>query len=400
MSWDSIENAVVVPPYGKAYLKATIATRDNMGYIKRSFRFRTDEPGILGQRGSTVYAFVLSALDQNSLVMDFGAFKEKGEKPSKSITLDSREVPDFRLTGVSSKPDYLEVNIDDDHRTVRVSFRGDLPWGILHDKIKLQTNVPQQKEAWLTIDANVIGEIAPNGNPVSMGLMRTNNKNEFLVRLTSESGKDFKVGGVKLNGVKGSAVSTSCDPAAPGCRLVKVAVSNDQGLGRLQGTVDVDLPEFGRTLPIQVVGMLLNPTTKVHDLDEEREAAGAAKSSLPESQQEAAATPNLGQSLRQAVDAANEEPPAGQGPLLSWSVANERSVYGYLIYRADEENGKLIRISKDVILVKNRERGSSSRYQWRDNSAISGRTYWYAIDMLKGDGKKEPLVNRQKVVAK
>lgn len=400
MPWDNMDKAVVVPAHGKAYLKATIATRDHMGYIRRSFRFKTDEPGTLGQRGSTVYAFVVSALDQNSQVLDFGAFKAKGDKPSKSITLDSREVPDFRITGILSKPDYIEVSVGDDRKTVRVSFRGDIPWGILHEKVKLQTNVPQQKEAWLTIDANVIGEVAPNGNPISMGLMRTNNKNEFMIRLTSESGKDFKIGGVKLNGVKGSAISTACDPAASGCRLVKVSVSNDQGLGRLQGTVDVELPEFGRTLPIQVVGMLLNPTTKVHDLDEEREAAGAAKSSLPEDTQEASKNLNIGRTLREAVDAAHEEPPAGQGPLLTWSVANEGSVYGYLIYRADEENGKLVRINRNVILVKNREGGSSNRYQWRDISATSGKTYWYAIDMLKSDGKKELLVDRQKVVAK
>lgn len=399
MSWDSIGDGLVVPPHGKAYLKATISTRDNTGFIKRSFRFKTDEPGVLGQRGSTVYAFVLSALDQNSLVLDFGSFKAKVETPSKSIMLDSREVRDFRLTKVLSTPEYLDASIGEDGRTVRVSFRGAPPWGILHDKIKLQTNVPQQTEAWLTVDANVIGEVAPSGNPFSFGLMRTNNKNEFLIRLTGESGKDFKIGSVKLNGVQGKVEVVACESPSVGCRLLKVTVSKDQTLGRLQGTIDVELPEFGRTLPIQIVGMLLSPNVKVHDLNEEREASGDAKSGVPESQQAASAALDLGQSLRQAVDVSSEERPPGEGPLLRWSVANERSVYGYTIYRSDDENGKLVRINKDVVRVKNREGGSNS-YQWRDNAAVSGKTYWYAIDILKGDGKKEPLVGRQKVVAK
>jgi hypothetical protein len=400
LAWDSIQQDGVVPAHGATYLKATVALRDSTGFIKRSFRFATDEPG-QPLRGASVHGFVASVLDQNLPAIDFGAVKLDGEMPTKSVELTSREAPGFRLLEVTSKPAFLDVSIDADGHTVRASVRKDAPWGLQHEKIKLKTNAPQQPEAWVSVDVNVIGDIAPGGNPFSFGLMRTNNKNEFLLRLTRESGKPFEAKNAKLEQVKGKVDIVPCIPASDACKMLRIVVGNDQPLGRLQGLVSVELPEFKRTLPIEVVGMLLSPDYKVHDFNEEMEKAGQAKS--PASS--AAIAPaegklDLKQAIQQTVSKDESVPPPGNGPLLRWSVANDASVYGYIIYRADAEAGPSLRVNKEIIRTVGEGGPSTASYQWRDNSATSGKTYWYSIGMVKGSGEKVPLSSAQKVVAK
>jgi hypothetical protein len=402
MAGDRIEPGVVVPAQGTAYLKATVAMRDNVGYVKRSFRFVTDEPGLLAQRGSSVHAYVTTVLDQASPTIAFGPVKLSDTLSAKSVTLGSREVADFRILQITSKPDYLDASVDADGRTVRATLHKDAPWGLLHDKIKLKINAPQQSEAWITVDANAIGEIAPSGNPFAFGLMRTNEKHEFLLRLTSESGKAFKVGATKLEQVKGSVNVVPCIPAEDGCKMLKIVVANDQMQGRLQGSINVELPELKRTLPIQVVGMLLNPEVKVHDLNEEMEKAAEAKNAASP----VAAAPgaakgvDLTQAIKQTLNKDETAPPPGNGPLLRWSVANEGSVYAYIIYRADAEAGPFLRVNKELILAADENGATSGSYQWRDNSAVSGQTYWYSIGTVKGNGEKAALSGAQKVVAK
>ncbi|HEY6941366.1 hypothetical protein [Dokdonella sp.] len=398
--WDSIDPKVTVPAHGAAYLKATIATRDAVGFSKHSFRITTDEPGVLSQRGASVHVFVSTVLDQAAPALDFGAVKLSAGPVSKEIALSSREVPDFRILGIASKPDYVDAVVGTDGKTLRASISKNAPWGLVHDKIKLKINAPQQPEAWVTVDANVIGEIAANGNPFAFGLMRTNAKNEFLIRLTSESGKDFKIGSAKPDHFEGKVDVVPCTPEAAGCRMLHVLVSNEQQQGRLQGKILVDLPEFKRVLPVDVVGMLLAPEVKVHDLNKELEKAtdtgGASQAS--------ATVPGNSIDLKQAISrtaaAAETAAPPGDGPLLRWAVANDGSVYGYIIYRADDEHGPFLRVNKELIRAGGGSPKEGVQYQWRDDSAVSGHTYWYQIGMVKNNGEKQPLSGAQKVTAK
>ncbi|MEO6102311.1 MAG: hypothetical protein ABIP44_01565 [Pseudoxanthomonas sp.] len=399
-AWDKIEVATVVPPHATAYLKATIALQDSYGYIKRSFRFDTSEPGKLAARGASVFAFVSSVLDQQTSLLDFGAVKLSGEMPTKSIKLTSREVPAFRLLEVTAAPAYLNARIDPDGQTVRVTVLKDAPWGLQHEKIKVKTNAPQQSEVWISVDINAIGDVAPDGNPFSFGLMRNNNKNEFLLRLTSESGKAFKVGELKLDRVKGEVESVPCVPASMGCRMLRITVANDQPQGRLQGSLSIQLPDFKRTLPIELVGMLLTPEYKVHDLSDELEKSGAAKSAAPATSSAQAPELDLKNAIKQTINEDQSGPPPGTGPLMRWSVANESSVHGYIIYRAEAEEGPFLRVNKTLIKAVNEDGAGTGSYQWRDNTAVSGKAYWYSIGMVKGTGEKVPLTGAQKVVAK
>jgi len=398
-SHDTIEASTLVPPRGVAYLHATVQLLDKLGFVQRRFEFATDEPAGVSNHDGRVQAFVSTILDQASPSVEFGNVMLSHELASTKVTLSSREVADFRILAIESKPDYLDVAIGTDGRTVSATLLPSAPWGLLYDKIKLKINAPQQAEAWVAVSANVIGEIAPNTNPVAIGLMRTNVKNEFLVRLTSDSGKDFKIGKVKLEGIEGKAHVASCMPKANGCRALRVVVDNKQQQGRLVGKLLVDLPDFQRTLPIDVVGMLLAPEIKVRDLNQELEKRAVAGASS----QPSGTDPASGVDLKHALARVTHEdlvPPPGKGPLLRWSVANDATIHGYIIYRSDAERGPFLRVNKDLVRAIEDPSQTTASYQWRDTSAVSGQTYWYEIGTVNINGDKAALSGAQKVVAK
>jgi hypothetical protein len=394
--WDSIDADVVVPPKGKAYVTAKVDTRNDEGMTRRPFRFSTDEPGN-EVRGSEVRMMVLSVLDQSKPKLDYGIVKPEEKLPELSIQLSSREAKDFRILGIESSPEWLDAKVDEDGRTLRAKLRANVPLGLVHHDhfVKLKIAAPQQKQAWVAVEANVLGDVVPNSNPVELGLMRNVGKHEFLIRLSSRSGKAFETGKLEMKGLSGKVEKIPCTPAKADCAMLKLDIGNDQPLGKLEGVLNVELKDSGRILPIELVGFLLDSKTKVHDMDELLK-----QSEQGQSKADVAAKPlDLGKAIEGSIK--KEEPPLpGKGPLLRWSVANQNPIYGYIIYRADSEGGPFLRVNKDVVRAISEGADSSGSYQWRDNSAESGKTYWYRIGILNRNGSRQDLTGAQKVVAK
>ncbi|HEY6544095.1 MAG TPA: hypothetical protein VIZ64_04300, partial [Dokdonella sp.] len=134
---DSIDSGIVVKPGSTAYLNTRVRVLDEFGYTLHRFRFSTDEPG-QAMRGSNVKMFVVPTLDQHKPVMDFGVVPLDKPLPSEELELSSRESADFRILGVISKPEYLDVSISGDGRTVKARVLPTAPWGVLErEKIKL-----------------------------------------------------------------------------------------------------------------------------------------------------------------------------------------------------------------------------------------------------------------------
>lgn len=403
--WDSIEQAVVVPARATAYLHATVQIIDSIGFVHRFFGFTTDEPGALASRGAQVQVFASTVLDTSAPSIDFNTVKLDEPLPTKTITLTSREVRNFRVLGILSKPDYIGASIGQDGKTVDASLHKDAPWGMFHEPIKVKINAPQQPEAWIKVEGNVQGDVVPDVNPVLMGLMRTNKRNEFLIRLTNRTGKDFKTGAIVLKGIKGSTAMLPCEPKANGCRVVRLTIAKDQTQGRVSGVLSVELPEFKQILPIELgAGLLLGPEVEIRDMKAESDKSLQKQGKL----QSAVETPvkqeklDVKQAIDQSIQRTEQDvsPPSGKGPLLRWSVAHQVGYHGYIIYRADAEDGPFLRVNQALVPMTSGEGGDSGSYQWRDNTAESGKTYWYSIGLVKDDGDKEPLSGAQKVLAK
>lgn len=399
---DSIEPDVVVPAHGAAYLRATVKIADSVGFVHRFFSFNTDEPGKLANRSAQVQAFASTVLDSATPSIDFGFVRLDEPLPSKSITLTSREARDFRILEVRSKPDYVDVSVSADGRTIDASVRKDAPWGLFHERIKLRINAPQQPEAWIKLEGNVQGDVVPDSNPMLLGLMRTNRQNDVLVRLSSRAGKDFKIGAVTLKGFNARTTVLPCKPSKVGCRLIKLAISKDQMLGRVSGVLSVELPDFKQTLPVELGGgLLLGPDVEVKDMNKAIEKSQEEQGNLGSKVEAPSEKVDIKQAINQSILRKEQTvPPSGTGPLLRWAVEHQFGYHGFIIYRSDTEEGPFLRVNKELIGIVNDEGSSSGSYQWRDNSAVAGQVYWYMIGLVKDDGEKEPLSGKQRVVAK
>ena len=85
--------------------------------------------------------------------------------------------------------------------------------------------------------------------------------------------------------------------------------------------------------------------------------------------------------------------------MLKWTVANGRLIHGCQIFRSDAEDGPFVLQNQATVRSK-AEDDEPTPYQYRDNAAASGKTYWYYIGIVYNDGHKQQLAGPQKVVAK
>ena len=386
-----------MPPKGTSYLKAQVDLRNDEGMVRRAFRFRTDEPG-QPYRGSEVRGYVQSVLEQSRPKLDFGVVRlSERALPAANVELSSREHADFRIEGIESAPEWLDVKLGVDRRTVRAQIRDTAPWGVTHlgkAFVKLKINTPMQKTAWVEVEATVLGDVVPDNNPYQLGVIRDKAKQEFLIRISSRSTAGFETGEITITGIKARAEVVPCVPASNACKLVRLELDDEQPYGKLEGVMEIDIPSHQRRLPIELIGMLLDPGTKIHKMEDlvKRSANGGGMSV-------GNSTPDIGSAIRSTLRK-EDPPPPGNGPLLRWAVANQAPIHGYAIYRADREEGPFLRVSKNIIEVTEDDADKTGRYQWRDNSAESGETYWYRIGVLNRDGSKKDLTGAQKVIAK
>jgi hypothetical protein len=287
-------------------------------------------------------------------------------------------------------PSWLTVDVTPDGRSLAVAVRSDAPWGLQEDYIKIALNTPRQKEALVKVKADLHGEVVPSANPLDIGVVHLGDRNEALVRLTSLSHKAFKVGSIKVDGFKGRGELLPCQPVAADCKMIHLTVSKKQPTGSLRGVVSVELPDYKRTLPITTWGFLVPKDYKVRKFGEEVAQSPAN-----------AGTTDVASALK---DATREKPvapppPAGEGPLLKWTVANAGSVYGFQIFRSESEAGPFVLMNSTPIHA-DTENNESQSFQWRDMEARHGVTYYYSIGILRINGKKERLAGPQKIVAK
>jgi len=340
------------------------------------------------------HVFGMSLLDEPHVQVDFGVVNAGQEIAPQSVKISSRETPGLKATKVLDVPEAFVATLSEDGLSVAVSVSKTAPWGLQDTYVKVALDSPQQPEAWIEVRADIHGSVVPASNPYSLGVVRAGTKNEFLIRLENRAGKDFQIDKLVLEGMKGKVQSGSCIPRQPDCRMIHLTVADDQETGKINGKILVELPEFKRTLPIIVGGLFLKADTKILSLDDQIKKSGEGQSST------AVRPTNIAETLKKVIHPTVEGAvPSGTGPLLKWSVANDQSVYGYLIYRADREQGPFQRVNKEVVRVIT-EDNTDAIYQWRDNSASSGKTYWYSIGLVYNDGQKKQLAGPQKVVAK
>jgi hypothetical protein len=396
--FDSISpSTITVVPHGSAKLAAVLDTTIDGGNTKHPFTVVIHNGGTKTQHDLIASGFVESLLDEPRPTIDFGVVDLKAaERTTMKFELVGNEVQGVSLVAVEAKPDYMDVTIAKDGRSAALSFNANAPWKYFNDIVRLKTNSKTQSDITLTVQADLHGDVVPDSNPFALGLVRAGNLNEFTIRITDRFRKPLHLGTLSVADMRGHVTEAPCTPNAEDCRLLKLMIADDQPFGQFRGSVLAELPDFKKQLAISVWGLHIKHDTIVKDLNEESSKADESK-----------VTNTSGMALDKALKAATSPqpvaaaappPPPGHGPLVRWSVANENLVHGYLIYRGDSENGPFKRMTNPPIAADRVDGGSS--YQWRDNDAVVGQTYWYYIVTLFNDGRKQRLSGAAKVVAK
>jgi len=343
-----------------------------------------------------IHVFGVSVLDQPRPQLDFSVVNVGEDIAPKIVPIASQEIPALKATKILSAPEGFIASVSEDGASISVSVSKTAPWGMQDSYVKVALDSPQQPEIWIEVRADVHGTVIPSANPYALGVMRGGAKNEFLIRLDNRSGKDFKIDNLLLEGIKGQVHEDLCTPLQAGCRMIRLNVADAAQAGKLNGKILVGLPDFKRTLPIVISGIFLKADTAVVSLDDQLKKTTTESDAAP-----AAISPTkLSDALNKAVHPPVELPnPTGTGPLLKWNVANEQNIYGYVIYRADTEAGPFHRVNKDIVRVM-AEENAGATYKWRDSTATSGKTYWYYVGLIYGDGLRHQLSSPQKITAK
>lgn len=397
---DFVEPAfLTIAPNEHTYLHVTLNTGNGVGNVQHRFKFLTNEKDH-EQRGFGAYGFVMSVLDQAKPQFDFGVVDLEGELPQKTLLLSSHDSPVFKISKILEKPDYLDVTVAPDGQTLIARILPTASWGLHVDFVKLGIESAKQREAWVVVKADMHGDVVPSSNPFDMSLLRFGNDNSFLIRLTSRSGKNFETGKIGLEGVVGEAKILPCSPEIRGCRTISLKISDQQPAGSIKGKISIELPDFKQRLTIAVWGLIVSKDVRIKSVDDIQSANAAGGGKSVESQKFQNGTPSdLHKALESAFHQASDVPPAGSGPLLKWSVANGSQIYGFQVFRSSSETGPFVLINSPTIRSSTAN-DDSSAYQYRDNTALSGKTYWYYIGVVNEDGTKQQLTGPQKVEAK
>ena len=386
----------VIPAHSQGYVQVVVDSGNSKGDFHRTFEFRTDQAG--HERAvANAFGFAISAVDQTDPQIDFGV-SSLGEAPAeRSIELSSQEASAFKITKVISKPSYLDIDISADGHTLIARMKPDIQWGLHSDFIKLAIDTPKQKQVWVGVKVNVHGEIVASANPLDMGLMRFGNHNEFKVQLTSRSGKKFKIGKVQLENLRANTQVSGCLPDRKDCQQLTVTISDQQPPGAILGHFLIDFPEYRQSMNLAAWGIIVDKDMEIQTLDPEKLVG---KANTADKSKGAVGPLDLHKALTDVVSSSGAVPaPSGVGPLLKWTLANGMGVRGFQIFRADADVGPFALLNPSTVRS-TAQTEDPVHYQWRDNSAESGKSYWYYISVVYNDGHKQQLTGPHQVVAK
>ncbi|MBO9662357.1 hypothetical protein [Dokdonella sp.] len=390
---------VVVPANGKTYLHVTIDVGNSVGGVSYPLVLETSEKGH-ARRSARGNGFVTTVVDQIRPTLDLGAINtDSSVLEEKSIALSSNEIPDLRMEKVIESPDWLDARIEGNK--LHVKPRRNFVLGLRDGFVKVAINSPRQTQVWVHVKADIRGEVIPSVNPLDMGLMRSGNANQHLIRLTDKQGREIKVGSLTLENVQGKAVDLPCESGAKGCRMIRLTISDKQPEGFIKGRLLIDLPDLKQKLPVSIGGMLVAKDQKIETFGP-NSSSPAGKGDEVSPSNAASNVSNLQQSIESSIRGASNgdsPPPAGSGPLLKWATKDGADVYGFQIFRAKEKSGPFSLMNEKLIKAIRQPNGSSY-YQWRDATAESGRKYWYYVGIVRTDGSKQQLTGAQEVLAK
>jgi hypothetical protein len=82
-----------------------------------------------------------------------------------------------------------------------------------------------------------------------------------------------------------------------------------------------------------------------------------------------------------------------------WTTASEEENFGYDVYRGDVEKGPFVKLTKQPVLG-NGTTNETHKYQYVDDSIDPCRDYWYYVESIASDGRREKFTTVFRAPAK
>jgi hypothetical protein len=383
-------------PYASEIAHLKLPLLDNKGYVSTRLEFDTEEGGKTEKYSVLVRGYLDSVLDDVESGVDFGVVDIEAASAEKSFRLASAKYPGLRITRIVESAAFLDTHLGQNSGELLLRPKRVNVLGFRKGVIKVAIDTPEQPQVWVPVLMDIHGNVVPDQNPLSLGVQRPGTLRPTRLQLSSRDGKAFHVGKVSTDETARVTVEeTPCLPKArDDCRAYMVMNKKDRPQGQVVGKIGFELPDSHQVLNIDLAGVFLADSTKVHPLNAPAQSEGGDR------QTTVAPKTDLSAAITKAIGEQPQVEAPGSGPLLKWQVANEGGIYGYAIYRSDSENGRFSRVNDKIVSAGNLGDNITASYQWRDTGADKGKGYWYYITTFYNSGKKVQLTSPQKVVAK
>lgn len=379
-------------PGQRIAVEVELHTEDDFG--ARGHSFLVEEAGSKTPLVARVRFYALSVLREPQRSLDFGIVNA-GETPQVEYRVDSED-PLVRIAAVKEVPPFVDAHIADDGRKLIVKHAATSGWGRLDGTVKVQLKSREQTEAWIPVVSEVQGAVKPSTTSLFLGIARIGQENEFILQYRHGEGKPFRIDNAVVEGVETRKTQVEdCTGGEKGCQQVRFVIDDaKQPKGQLRGLLRAHIAGADREIRVLIGGLLVTKETKIETLE----------SLIAQSKNAPSSEADLGLALSALKTAEQNVPvepaaPAGDGPLLRWSVNNDDGVYAYAIYRAESAEGPFSMLPSFVRRNMYPIKGAPSAYVARDTGAVSGKDYWYRIVMLHSDGRREFLTTAQRVKA-
>ena len=379
---------LVIPAHGSAKLPIEIEVDRMLG--RQTYYADFDLDGEQKSLRVVASLFVDSAIEGEPMSVDFGLVPAGAEQERK-IDFTSRDLPDIRAQTASDKANFVDAVVADGGKAVVLRTRKDSSWGMHDGWVQISTSSAAQPTAWVKYHFEARGRVVPETYQLSAGLLQAGRVRAQTLFIRDTEGEALHLGKISQRGAPVIVRETDCPSKPVSCRALEVEVDESKlKSARFSSELSIELPQYEQTITISYFGRIVPTDTKVVDLNAQIESQEHNKAELRD----------LNAVLKSITHPDSSritmETPGGHGPLLKWNVQNEQQIYGYIIYRADSEDGPMRRIDDKIIETLSREDGVSVEYMWRDTTAQPGHTYWYEIGTVDQRGVRKSLTGRVK----